>query len=166
MAENLRFHVQNKSKCGVLYGHESNGYLIDSYQNSECSTYGYLYNWETATTGGLCPEGWHIPNNDDWRELYSHSGTNCHINDYNTGKCQSTDVGENLRNSDGFAAMLGGYGDGAMYKDFGKSGFWWSVHTEYTQFAVIWSVGSDNIASWKIENNSNLYYSVRCIKNN
>jgi len=31
--------------------------------------YGALYNWYTVKTGRLCPAGWHVPSDDDWKEL-------------------------------------------------------------------------------------------------
>jgi uncharacterized protein (TIGR02145 family) len=33
-------------------------------------TYGLLYNWYAATDSrGLCPEGWHVPSDEEWMEL-------------------------------------------------------------------------------------------------
>jgi len=31
--------------------------------------YGALYNWFTVNTGKLCPEGWHVPNREEWTTL-------------------------------------------------------------------------------------------------
>lgn len=31
--------------------------------------YGLLYNWSAVRTGKLCPEGWHVPSQDEWNEL-------------------------------------------------------------------------------------------------
>jgi len=87
MARNLHYDVEG-SKCGG-----DDGYLKD--ENTEyCDKYGRLYNWATAmgfpskcTTRsskgkdtdcaiktpyhqGVCPSGWHIPDNAEWNELY------------------------------------------------------------------------------------------------
>lgn len=35
-----------------------------------------LYNWYTINTNKLCPEGWHIPTNNDWRTLIYYIGSN------------------------------------------------------------------------------------------
>lgn len=35
-------------------------------------TYGRLYNWETARQA--CPEGWHLPTDNEWKELESFIG--------------------------------------------------------------------------------------------
>ncbi|MCB0536343.1 MAG: fibrobacter succinogenes major paralogous domain-containing protein [Bacteroidetes bacterium] len=32
--------------------------------------YGKLYNWYAVNTGKLCPDGWHIPTDDEWNVLY------------------------------------------------------------------------------------------------
>ncbi|NLO02391.1 MAG: hypothetical protein GX126_08770 [Bacteroidales bacterium] len=31
--------------------------------------YGALYNWFAVGTGKLCPEGWHVASDDDWKKL-------------------------------------------------------------------------------------------------
>lgn len=51
-------------------------------QNSEADTYGALYTWSAATKSfdnrnsnksvniqGVCPDGWHIPSDNEWQEL-------------------------------------------------------------------------------------------------
>ena len=47
-----------------------------TYQNDETYVpkYGYLYTWETAKT--VCPIGWHLPNKDDFYELFKYLGGN------------------------------------------------------------------------------------------
>lgn len=43
--------------------------------------FGYLYNWCAAMHGnppinnqGICPDGWHVPNNEDWQKLFDYVG--------------------------------------------------------------------------------------------
>jgi len=31
--------------------------------------YGALYNWYTVSSGSLCPTGWHVPTDNDWKTL-------------------------------------------------------------------------------------------------
>jgi len=38
--------------------------------------YGALYNWYVVETGKLCPEGWHVPADDEWHELILHLDQN------------------------------------------------------------------------------------------
>ena len=36
--------------------------------------YGGLYNWYAVNTGKLCPDGWHVPTNEEWTELIDYLG--------------------------------------------------------------------------------------------
>ncbi len=47
------------------------------YENDEAnknSTIGAMYNWHVVNTGKICPDGWHVPNQDDWLELTNFAG--------------------------------------------------------------------------------------------
>lgn len=41
------------------------------YDNEESrgETYGALYNWYAVKTGKLCPDGWHVPSDEEWKEF-------------------------------------------------------------------------------------------------
>jgi len=42
------------------------------YNNDEAANkamYGALYNWYVAETGNICPEGWHVPTDEEWTTL-------------------------------------------------------------------------------------------------
>ncbi len=54
MAENLRFKVLNG--CWAYDDNEENA-----------KKYGYLYDWETACK--VAPKGWHLPSDDEWKQL-------------------------------------------------------------------------------------------------
>ncbi len=39
------------------------------------NTYGLLYNWYAVSDSRkICPEGWRVPDNNDWSELVSFPG--------------------------------------------------------------------------------------------
>ena len=59
MAENLNFHAN--SGCWVYDNNPENA-----------DTYGRLYNWETARN--VCPDGWHLPSDNEWKELEVYLG--------------------------------------------------------------------------------------------
>ena len=59
MAENLNY-ITNESYC---YNHNV----------SNCQKYGRLYTWEVATKYA-CPDGWHLPTDDEWKELEIYLG--------------------------------------------------------------------------------------------
>ncbi|MFC2121996.1 FISUMP domain-containing protein, partial [Bacteroidota bacterium] len=54
MAENLDYVVKFGSVC---YDND----------NNNCESYHRLYNWETAMNS--CPSGWHLPDDEEWKEL-------------------------------------------------------------------------------------------------
>jgi len=136
MAENLNYAVED-SECY-------------DYSEANCDIYGRLYDWATAMAlpdscntrtcasqvgtnhKGICPSGWHIPNNAEWEtlttavggiktagtKLKSTSGWN--INEY-TKLSGGTD-------NYGFSALPSGsrYSDG-RFTCFGICGLWWST---------------------------------------
>ncbi len=40
-------------------------FMMSNLANAEA--YGFLYNWKTACE--VCPDGWHLPSDDEWKEL-------------------------------------------------------------------------------------------------
>ncbi len=47
------------------------------YENNEAvykDFYGAYYNWYTVNTGKLCPSGWHVPSDEEWKTLEMHLG--------------------------------------------------------------------------------------------
>jgi len=166
MAENLNYKADD-SDC---YGDEE----------SNCDTYGRLYDWETAKTA--CPSGWHLPNTDDWNDLMKFVNPIC--TDYNeTYVC--SDAGTKLKAASGwyvvsgvpkgtddygFAALPGGglaydYDDDAYYYgNLGDRGWWWNVNDYDPKKADIAAIYSnDEDVKFQYLNKSSLV-SVRCVK--
>jgi uncharacterized protein (TIGR02145 family) len=91
------------------------------------TTYGKLYNWFAVNTGKLCPDGWHIPSDEEWIELTDFLGGEAVAG----GKMKSTSSWElpntDASNSSGFSGLPGGnrYFDGS-YNSIGLSGQHWS----------------------------------------
>ena len=45
-------------------------YCVYDNDESNADTYGYLYNWYAVdNVGGIAPAGWHVPTDEDWKEL-------------------------------------------------------------------------------------------------
>lgn len=81
MAENLKYVVEDSHCYNDLV--------------SKCDDYGRLYSWSSAKENKLCPDGWHIPNYEEWEILSDAVG----------GK----DVaGQNLRSSEGWGEKNNG----------------------------------------------------------
>jgi uncharacterized protein (TIGR02145 family) len=171
MAENLNYNAAG-GKC---------------YNNvaSNCNTYGKLYDWSTAmsfnagcnendcasqintTHKGICPSGWHIPNNEDWNELIDAVGGN----DIAGTKLKArSGWKENGNGTDdyGFSAKPGGTGMSIMsmfeYFDLlGDYGYWWSAD-ENGSNAFFWSISYNEAGTDWLDIEKSIMLSVRCLK--
>lgn len=133
MAKNLNIVAEN-SWCG----------------GNDCSVYGRLYTWAAAigrtedecgynhtcepsgTVRGVCPEGWHLPNNNEWNELFTAVGGSSVA-----GKVLKSETGWKsssvIENTDDylFTALPAGYRNFNGSFDFvGDNAYFWSS-TEY-----------------------------------
>ena len=90
--------------------------------------YGRLYNWFAVTDErGLCPTGWHSPDDNEWQGLSAHLGGSATAG-VNMKSTSGWREGGNGDNSSGFNGYPGGdrYAvDGKFYSS-GNTGFWWS----------------------------------------
>ncbi len=114
--------------------------------------YGRLYNWYAITDPrGLAPEGWSIPDDEDWFELTEYLGGP----ELAGPKLKSKDGWNNNQsgtNSSGFNGLPGGYRDNeGKYVGIGEDGMWWS------------STEHENDDSWYTYVSENAF-NVRCIK--
>jgi uncharacterized protein (TIGR02145 family) len=145
MAENLNY--------------DQNAYGKDwSYNNnsSNAEKYGRLYSWEAVMQGegsnnenpggvqGVCPEGWHVPSDKEWKELEVQLGMNA--SEAKLLGWRGTDEGSKMAgnaslwkegeltknsyfNASRFKALPGGYYSSDSTGNFeyiGTDGLWWS----------------------------------------
>lgn len=172
------------------------------------AAYGYLYNWaavmhgETSSSGsmsgvqGICPTGWHVPNNVEWNQLTSYVSSKpeyrCIENYYKIGKALSSKTGWNsfedapvcwmgnvpsTNNATGFAAYPAGVYP-SMYSDYvnnGLGGTWWfwSATSATDNSAYVEAVNDHSEPStWYSSSNydKNTFKDkgmpVRCVQNN
>jgi len=143
----------------------SGSWLYDSIE-SNSEVYGRLYHWETAFDA--CPDGWHLPTDEEWIELIEYLGG------WGVAGGKMKEMGithwenpnEGATNSSGFAALPGGLrcNGGCTYFGKGLWGTFWS------------STEIDSESAWRvtIHNSSEVIEptggeklvakSVRCIK--
>jgi len=156
MAENLNYNADG-SKCnGDANGGDSQG---------NCVKYGRLYDWNTAMNNsassttvpsgvrGVCPEGWHLPSNEELAALLSYVN-----NDATKLKATSGWGDYNGTDDYGFSALPGGR--------YGVAGFgsWWSASeysSVYTYCGNLYS--DDDYVNWSYSVKTALL-SVRCVK--
>lgn len=80
MAENLKTTKFNDGTAIPLVEDNGTWSLMDSpaycwYNNDEGSNkeiHGALYNWFAASTGNICPVGWHVPEDSEWDILVNY----------------------------------------------------------------------------------------------
>ena len=101
------------------------------YQNDpeNGATFGRLYNWYAVSRPvGICPDGWRVPSDEDWRELADYLGGP----EVAGGKLKDTDSwgypNFGATNETGFSALPGNlrYKNGHFYRYTNRLGFWWS----------------------------------------
>jgi len=110
--------------------------------------YGALYNWYAVNTDKLCPSGWHIPTDEEYKILELSLGMPA--DQVNLWDWRGTDQGaqmksatgwadgENGTNSSGFSALPGGYRYGATgaFNALGMITYWWS--SEYSDIYAVY----------------------------
>ena len=157
--------------------HSTNDSIIEKYcydnLPANCDTYGGLYQWNEAmqyvqTEGaqGICPEGWHIPTEVEFNDLYSAVGGNG-----NAIKAIGQGSGSGAgTNTSGFSALLGGNKEYIQHWTFmhlTMRGHFWSsslrVSDSYVYRIYLWDDRPD-ISPFH-SNVFTLGFSVRCIKN-
>jgi len=179
MAENLRY--KTKSYYEACYGKDATGVTSDSLAKN-CDTYGMLYDWSTAlisdeycnsrlcnpTVGfkynGICPEGWHLPEVDEWLTLFDFVG------DKTLLRANSSLYGDRgLDNPDpfGFSALPGGYRGSDGFVGLGNYGVFWSA-TESDKlnaygFSIGYTTSNNGIGGISTQRKINSS-SIRCVK--
>ena len=162
--------------------------------SSNKTTYGLLYNWPAvmheATSSdanpsgvqGICPTGWHVPSDAEWKQLEmavgmsqsdadntGYRGTIAAKLSGNTGWTSSTNANAagNLsapdRNSSGFSALPAGYYLGC-YDSFGDYALFWSATEIDSPYAWIRYLLYSNAGVYRYRSNKPFGYSVRCVK--
>lgn len=151
MAENLNFYTGGGS------------WIYDNDPANE-DKYGRMYNWATAT--GVCPDGWHIPTDDEWKTLEIHLGmTPEEANKYNW---RGTDQGTQLKDqgSSGFDVLMGGYRfkGGGGFLSINKSTSFWTATESGNYEAWIRSFDSDKDNVYRFTKDKGYGYYIRCVK--
>jgi uncharacterized protein (TIGR02145 family) len=199
MAENLAYLP---SVVGSITGSDTTPYYYAyGYQSTSVTAaksepnytiYGVLYNWPAAMNGssssssnpsgvqGVCPAGWHLPSDDEWKELEMHLGMS--QTEANSTGWRGTDQGSQLAGNaslwgsgsltsnsafgtSGFTALPGGYrSNGGYFNNIRLSGTWWSS-TEYSSSyacyrTLLYSYTEVGRGSDYKENG----FSVRCVR--
>ena len=136
------------------------------------STYGALYNFYVVETEKLCPEGWHVPTDEDWTELEKYyEGASVAGGSLKTKGTEFWKTPNAVAvNADGFSALPGGYRSYTGTFNLQRiAGFWWSS-TQKNWYSAGVKVLYRNLSYDQINMVRDIAektngFSVRCIKN-
>jgi uncharacterized protein (TIGR02145 family) len=129
--------------------------------------YGKLYNWYAVKDPrGLAPDGWHVPNKEEWSELVDYLGgdsvAGCKLKEKGTEHWKSPN--SDATNESGFSALPGGGCYNGMFDDIKWScNFWTSSLCVGTLGVYYELVFEGKRIRWDCMG-SKIGYSVRCIK--
>jgi len=164
MAENLN----HKTRNGSLY------YDNDGKTNS--STYGMLYDWNTAATS--CPNGWHLPSHEEWSYLEMElgfrpnepvSGNNMYGRDEGgmlkeAGYSHWLAPNIGASNTTGFSALPGGHFSMNQFWGRNKVGHFWAGEKDSTSAWYRSVANNDARIHIFYQEKSNGYKSLRCVR--
>ena len=188
MAENLKvthyrngYDILNVTSDSAWSNLSSGAYCV--YANNEIykDSYGYLYNWYAVNdSNNIAPEGWHVPTDDEWKQLEMYLGMSRSEAD-GTG-FRGIDEGGKIKeagtthwnspnsgatNESGLSTLPGGaccdYDGICRY--MGRYGVYWSSTESRSITAWDRSLSYTSSDIYRISNTKRSGYSVRCVKN-
>ena len=196
MAENLKVtHYPNGDAIPLVtnntaWGDLDNDNTSDAYcyynnnASSEASTYGALYTYAAAIGDdwhrdnssinaeggqGICPDGWHLPTDEEWNSLETYLGTNA--GSKLAGNAALWTDGNLDQNSDfgisGFSALPGGGGSGSdagTFNGLKNYGYWWGAAEDGWGSANVHYLYYDNATLRNYDYGKSNGLSVRCIR--
>lgn len=152
--------------------------------------YGALYTWPAAvarTLGselipsgiqGVCPDGWHIPSDGEWKQLEMHLGMS--HEDANSSKWRGVDQGAKLKEDGsrrwkspnisvpadvGFEALPGGFRHGSgEFMELNNSARFWTSSGRGYGFAWVRGLDYDKASVYREFSGVYRGHSVRCVK--
>jgi uncharacterized protein (TIGR02145 family) len=153
MAENLKTtkYINGKSIPNVTQDSKWNSLTKGAYcyyvnDANYANTYGNLYNWYAVDDGQIiAPAGWHIPSDDEWKQLEITLGMTQEQADYSCSySCRGTDQGAQMKatfgwdnngngtNTSNFNALPGGCRQEDGFFNIIQTGYWWSFSEDDT----------------------------------
>jgi len=159
--------------------------------NEYADTTGALYSWTGAMNGssgvkdstdfiqGVCPDGWHVPSDADWKELEISLGMSVETADRYDWR--GSDEGGSLKemgfshwevpntggdNSSGFTALPGGFRSYAgTFYGYGQYSTFWTANVKAGSDNIWYRVlNSDEKRVYRHYNLRNQGHSVRCVE--
>ena len=166
-AQNMNYEIESDEND------EINSWCYDN-EPENCKKFGRLYTWEAAKK--VCPEGWHLPTEDEWQELIAEHSCDIVIKDGNPPvyRCAGTTLKAidswekslDITNEYGFSIVAAGIVNSGKFMNKGITGYLWASTTQYESESlatlVIFEYNEDYTRFVLTKPNSGL--SVRCVK--
>ncbi len=151
-----------------------------------CDKYGGLYMWDEMMnyiplqgSKGICPNGWHIPSDAEWKELEGFADSQYGIDDpeWDLVAFRGSDAGKHLKALTGwdsggngnnlydFKALAGGYWEsGTSFAGESQSGRFWSASHDngHNAFSRMLKYDTDQVSRDKFWDEA--AFSVRCLR--
>lgn len=154
-----------------------------SYDNdvNNVTDYGYLYNWYAIENSNICPTGWHVPTDSEWKLLETSSAQMPRSELNSTSYRGISQVSGEFIGPNGTTDFSGEFGgirvdnDGG-FREFGSVGYYWTadqyntIRSRYANSAWHRAIFSNNSGigryrdTWQTSGSQGHGMSVRCIK--
>ncbi|MGI6478190.1 MAG: FISUMP domain-containing protein [Salinivirgaceae bacterium] len=172
-----------------VYGYDGTN-VTAAKATTNYATYGVLYNWTAAMNGaessnsnpsavqGVCPSGWHLPSDVEWKQLEMSvgmtedqanssgwRGTNEGGKLKEVGTAHWTDPNEGATDEFGFTALPAGYRHNYGYCiNIGYHGRWWSATDKDEVNSWARNLEHNNSQVFRFYYDKELGFPVRCVK--
>lgn len=174
----IQYVTNNQTWSGMT----TPGYCwLDNDESTYKDTYGALYNYYAVATNKLCPSGWHVPSDEEWKQLEMFAGMDQAEADIQ-GDHRGTDEGGKLKEKGtahwaspnsgatdefNFTALPGGWRSGTTgaLGAPGQGGDFWSSTQIDANGAYDRGLRYDKTDISRNYEIKTMGYSVRCIKN-
>jgi uncharacterized protein (TIGR02145 family) len=181
--------VEGNSEWAAL-GSTNKAYSYYENNASYGNTYGALYTWAAAMNGapssssnpsgvqGVCPDGWHLPSDEEWKEMEMYLGMS--QSEADNSSYRGTDQGNKLKesgythwaspnagnNSSGFTALGGGFrlDGGGTFGYLANAVAYWTATQNSSTEAWDRTLQNDNSQVYRSDFPKNRGFYVRCIK--
>lgn len=160
MAESLNYGTMLSGQVSSDNG-QPEKYCYNN-NSTNCSEYGALYQWDelmgysdAPEISGLCPDGWHIPSEEEWHRLVDYLGGN-----FVAGKKMKTG------GTSGFDALMSGTREPTgSFGQLELKGYYWASSSKDDNKALQIHLDSSLDGVYYNYNNKSTANAVRCIKN-
>jgi uncharacterized protein (TIGR02145 family) len=149
-----------------------------TYYNNDSSyecPYGKWYNWFAASNPvGICPLGWHVPNEEEWNLMLSTLDPITpagEVGNVSGGPMKSVGTtywdspNDYATNSSGFSGLPNGNRNyTGVYYSIGQNSNWWSADQFDSQRAWYISMSTTGISNGHYHSDKNTGFPVRCFR--